>query len=58
MKNLMKNFPGAIFSTEAFIQINNTLLQMNCTPENTLFASSVCVDEINHMETSLNNKLK
>jgi len=26
MKNLMKNFPGAIFSTEAFIQINNTLL--------------------------------
>ncbi len=54
----MKNFPGALFSTDVFTQINNTLLQLGCSPDNTLFASSVCVDEINHMDTSLNNRLR
>ena len=47
-----------MFTGDVFTLINNTLLQMGCTAENTLFASSVCVDEINHMETSLNNRLK
>jgi len=32
MKNLIKNFPGAMFTTDAFTQINNALLEMNCTP--------------------------
>ena len=58
MKNLLKNFPGAMFTSEAFTHINNTLLDMNCIPSNTLFASSVCVDEINHYDTSLNSRLK
>ncbi len=31
---------------------------MGFSNDNTLFASSVCVDEINHFETSLNNRLK
>ena len=58
MKYLIKNFQGAMFTTDAFTQINNDLLEMNCTPQNTLFASSVCVDEINHFDTSLNSRLK
>jgi len=31
---------------------------LGCDADNTLFASSVCVDEINHLDTSLNNRLK
>jgi hypothetical protein len=58
MKNLIKNFPGAVFSSTAFTQINNTLLSLGFTDDNTLFASSVCVDEINHFDSSLNNRLK
>jgi Limiting CO2-inducible proteins B/C beta carbonyic anhydrases len=30
---------------------------LGCRPENTLFSSSVCVDEINHHHNSLNRKL-
>jgi hypothetical protein len=33
-------------------------LSLGFTDDNTLFASSVCVDEINHFDSSLNNRLK
>ena len=57
MLSLIHNFPKAEFNSEAFRKINNALIQQRCTPENTLFASSVCVDEINHTVTSLNDRL-
>ena len=58
MRNIMNNFPGAQFSIDMFTNINNQLLLLGCTPENTLFGTSVCVDELNHKKTSLNNRLK
>jgi hypothetical protein len=54
MQNLIKNFPKAEFTSEALRKINHAVLSVGCTPENTLFASSVCVDEINHLPRSLN----
>jgi hypothetical protein len=38
-------------------KINNAVLSLGCDSHNTLFASSVCVDEINHHDDSLNNRL-
>ena len=57
MKMLIKSFPNAKFTSEAFKKINQVILSLGCHPENTLFASSVCVDEINHHKDSLNRQL-
>jgi len=57
MESLMKNFPRADSTSDAFRIINNTILSLGCNMDNTLFASSVCVDEINHHPSSLNRRL-
>lgn len=57
MQSLKENFPKARFNSEAFKRINDVLMQLNCNGTNTLFASSVCVDEINHLPTSLSYRL-
>jgi hypothetical protein len=58
MKSLMTYFPNAEFANESFKKINNFLLAEGLHSKNTLFASSVCVDEINHYDHCLNNKMK
>lgn len=58
MKSLVDNFPNAEFASESFRKINNFLLAEGMDKYNTLFSSSVCVDEINHYEHSLNRQLK
>ena len=57
MQSLVTNFPGAIYTIDAFRKINNAIISIGCDPNNTLFASSVCVDEINHLPTSINSRL-
>jgi hypothetical protein len=57
MQSLRDNFPQARFNSDAFKRINDVLLQLKCTDDDTLFASSVCVDEINHTPTSLSHRL-
>lgn len=57
MNSLIKNFPKAEFTAEVFRKINLATLSLGCTSQNTLFASSVCSDEINHHPNSLNRKL-
>jgi len=57
MQLLIENFPGAMSTSDIFTKVNNTVLSLGCNPENTLFATSVCVDEINHHDDSLNNRL-
>jgi len=55
MQSLVNNFPNAEFASESFRKINNFLLAEGMTRYNTLFSSSVCVDEINHHDHSLNS---
>ena len=57
MQSLIANFPAALSTSESFQKINNAVLSMGCNTDNTLFASSVCVDEINHHSTSINRRL-
>ena len=38
-------------------RINYALMSEGCTKRNTLFACSVCPDEINHYSNSLHNRL-
>lgn len=57
MHALMKNFPKAKFTSDAFKIINQAVVSIGCNPDNTLFARNVYVDEINHHPTSLNRKL-
>ena len=57
MEFLVKNFPRCKSTSETFRIINNAVLSLGCNTENTLFASSVCVDEINHHHSSLNSRL-
>jgi hypothetical protein len=57
MESLIKNFPNAIFTIDAKVKVNNALLSLGINPSNTLLASSVCVDEINHHPTSINSRL-
>ncbi len=58
MQSLITNFPSAFSTSESFKKINNAVLSLGCTAENTLLASSVCVDEINHHTGSLNRRLE
>ena len=57
MESLVKNFPRCKTTTDTFKWINNAVLSLGCTSANTLFASSVCVDELNHHPNSLNRCL-
>lgn len=57
MESLIKNFPTCLSTSETFRIINHGILSLGCNGDNTLFASSVCVDEINHHSTSLNRRL-
>ena len=50
-------FPGALDSNQAFDAIVSALVKEEFTPQNTLFASSVCVDEICHDKGDLNERL-
>ena len=43
-----KHFPGARPSTNILSIVSAELKKFNISPENTLFAQSVCPDEINH----------
>ena len=58
MESLINNFQNAEFAGDSFKKINNILLAKGFEVNNTLFASSVCVDEINHYNHCLNSKLK
>jgi len=55
MKNLITYFPRAEFASDAYRKCNNILLAQGLHSKNTLFASAICVDEINHYPTSLCN---
>ena len=57
MQRLIKHFPDALFALEANQRVNFALLKEGSRPRNTLFACSVCPDEINHYPNSLNNRL-
>mmetsp|Transcript_13598 Transcript_13598/g.20700 ORF Transcript_13598/g.20700 Transcript_13598/m.20700 type:complete len:328 (+) Transcript_13598:194-1177(+) len=45
-----RQFKGAITSEEIVDKVRSTIAPLGYTPENTLFAQSVCPDEINHEE--------
>ncbi len=57
MESLIINFPTAISTSKIVRKIKNTVSSMGYNSENTLFASSVCVDEINHHSVSINREL-
>ena len=57
MMKIKKYFPRAQFAIELHQRINFALLKEGSRPSNTLFACSVCPDEINHYPNSLNNRL-
>ena len=57
MFKLKRYFPQAQFSLDCHQRINYALLREGSRPANTLFACSVCPDEINHYPQSLNNRL-
>lgn len=57
MTKIMKHFPMAQFAVELNQRITFTLIKEGSRPKNTLFAASVCPDEINHYPNSLNNRL-
>ena len=57
MLKIKKYFPQAQFAIELNQRINFALLKEGSRPSNTLFACSVCPDEINHYPNSLNNRL-
>lgn len=50
-----KHFPGAKSSEEVLDLVSKVLQQKAYTPENTLYAQSVCPDEINHEEGDITN---
>ena len=57
MFRIRKSFPTAQFAVECHQRINYALLREGSRPSNTLFAASVCPDEINHYPQSLNSRL-
>jgi len=57
MENLITNFPKAEFTSDIVKKVNMALLSAGFTADNTLLASSVCSDEINHHPNSVNRKL-
>ena len=57
MQSLIANFPEALSTSDSFQRINNAVLSIGCRPDDTLFAASVCADEINHHSTSINRRL-
>lgn len=48
-----KHFPGAECGTDILSKADQVLMELGCTTENTLFAQSVCPDEINHESGNL-----
>ncbi len=52
------HFPGSVPSSVALDKVNTILFNSGFTPTNTLFACSVCVDEINHEEDDITCLLK
>lgn len=46
------NFPGSMVLSAVAEVVNNELEKLDYHPGNTLFAASVCPDEINHMENN------
>ena len=57
MLRIRKHFPRAAFTMELHQRINFALLKEGSRRDNTLFACSVCPDEINHYTNSLHNRL-
>lgn len=43
-----KHFPAAEVGTDILLRADQLLLKHGCTGENTLYAQSICPDEINH----------
>lgn len=54
---ITKHFPTAQSAIELNQRITFTLIKEGSRRKNTLFAASVCPDEINHYPNSLNNRL-
>jgi hypothetical protein len=52
------HFPGAGSSTEILGAVADVLKRIGCTNENTLFAQSLCPDEINHEEDDISRLLQ
>lgn len=57
MQSLISNFPAALSTSDSFQKICNAVLSLGCNTNNTLFASSVCPDEINHHSGSISSRL-
>jgi len=43
-----KHFPGAECGTDILFKADQVLVERGCTGDNTLYAQSICPDEINH----------
>lgn len=43
-----KHFPAAECGTDILAKADQVLMELGCTAENTLYAQSICPDEINH----------
>ena len=57
MQSLITNFPTALSTSDSVQKINNAILSLGCKTDNTLFACSICPDEINHHSGSINRRL-
>ena len=57
MARLIQYFPDAQSAHDVNEKINYCLINEGSTKRNTLFAASVCPDEINHYPNSLNSRL-
>lgn len=52
---LFEHFPGAMSSKAVLEGYKNVVEKRGYTPENTLFAQSICPDEVNHEEGDITN---
>jgi len=57
-KALHDHFPGALPGPAVKHRVDHLLQQHGMTPDNTLFGTSICPDEINNMRGTLANGLK
>jgi len=57
VETVRKFFPGATNSKDILTQLDATLKRLDVTGENTLYAQSVCPDEINHEEGDITDIL-
>jgi len=57
-KSVQEHFPGAIPSTALHLRTKSIIGDMGLTPENTIFGTSICSDEINNMKGRMADTMK